>query len=172
MRKYIKTTLYSYAYVSTYRLVILKVQGDIVNKLINFQYLFPKSSPYFAIKSINNTVSSFQQTIITTSNTIKQEYARHDYGIIDYGTCQGRKIYNRATSELNEIKYRCNLKDLSTLINDLSNGASALGWTKRFGFQVPYDDNDLQGDYYNFLNEYESIEFDKLRRFASRITKV
>ena len=108
---------------------------------------------------------------MTTSNTIEQEYARHDYGIIDYGTCQGRKIYNRATSELNEIKYRCNLKDLSTLINDLSNQAFALGWTKHFGiFHVPHDDNNLQGDYYNFLNEYESIEFYKLCRFASRIT--
>ena len=75
----------------------------------------------------NHKMNFHRGQCVLPSNTIEQEYTGHDYGIIDHGTYQGHKLYDRATSELNEIKYRCNLEDLSAFINDLSNGAFALG---------------------------------------------
>ena len=86
--------------------------------------------------------------------------------ILDYRTPEGRKHYDRATQQLNEIKYDCQSDNLRSFLEDLGRRADAFGWsTPTTGIlQIPKDLNDPTQGHYDLLANYGEIDFDHIRQ--------
>ena len=82
--------------------------------------------------------------------------ARSVRGIIDYTRSAGRKIYERATSKLEEDLFDCNSEELYSFLKALKDRSREFGWDKHAIGVLSIPDNPVNPEGFKSLIDYHS----------------
>ena len=92
--------------------------------------------------------------------------ARHNMGILDYGTSEGIKVYRAATAKLSDEPFDCETAGLRNFLNLVRDRAIDHGWDASI-LGIPNDIANPLGDVKDFLNHYSEITLTHIREHVA-----
>jgi hypothetical protein len=90
-------------------------------------------------------------------------------GVIDYSTTEGRKLYNSATSRLDEELFDCNADGLYQFLQSLGHRASEYGWDNinEGIISIPENQVDANPEEYSILTEYGQLTMEMIEEYET-----
>ena len=85
-------------------------------------------------------------------------------GIINYGTPEGRKYFERATAPLSETKFDCQSDGLRSFLEDVDRRAGAFAWDTGI-LDIPTDVADPDTSYKYLVDQYGEIDMQTIKDF-------
>ena len=85
-------------------------------------------------------------------------------GVINYGTTEGRKYYERATAPLSDTRFNCQSDSLRSFLEDVDRRASVFAWDNGI-LQIPQDINDPQTDHKYLVDQYGEVDMDMIHDY-------